>query len=90
MPDEVITIDDTDYMVIDEHSDEIECYDRVFRTHAFDKREVNFEKKTVCCFEHDMDSSPYPSGECPYCEMERHRDAMREHEMTRNPEVEPW
>jgi hypothetical protein len=44
----------------------------------------------VCCTVHEVRSSPYPSGECPYCEMERDRQAQIEHEMTRDPRVEPW
>ncbi|AGM11595.1 hypothetical protein M199_gp071 [Halogranum tailed virus 1] len=44
----------------------------------------------VCCTIHELRKSPYPSGECPYCEMERDRQAQMMHEMTRDPTVEPW
>lgn len=44
----------------------------------------------VCCARHELRESPYPSGECPYCEEERNIQAQRVHEMTRDPRVEPW
>ncbi len=44
----------------------------------------------LCCTLHELRSSPYPSGECPYCEEERRIEAERQHMMTRDPQVEPW
>ena len=44
----------------------------------------------VCCVRHEVRRSPYPSGECPICEQEQHRRDMIQHEMTRDPQVEPW
>lgn len=51
-----------------------------------------FVKKSpdVCCREHEVRKSPYPSDECPYCEEERNIRAQREHMITRDPMVEPW
>lgn len=44
----------------------------------------------VCCLKHEIRESPYPSGTCPYCEMERSRQAQIQHQMTRDPTLEPW
>ena len=44
----------------------------------------------VCCTQHELRSSPYPSGECPYCEEERRIQAERQHMMTRDPTMEPY
>lgn len=44
----------------------------------------------VCCAQHEVRESPYHSGECPMCEMERDRRAQMRHEMTRDPRVEPY
>jgi hypothetical protein len=44
----------------------------------------------VCCTQHEVRNSPYPSGECPYCEQERDRRAQIQHMATRDPQVEPW
>lgn len=44
----------------------------------------------VACAQHELRESPYPTGECPMCEMERDRRAQIQHEMTRDPRVEPW
>ena len=44
----------------------------------------------VCCLQHEIRNSPYPSGECPYCEEERRIRAERQHQMTRDPMVEPY
>lgn len=44
----------------------------------------------VCCARHEVRRSPYSTGECPICEQERHRQDMIQHEMTRDPQVEPW
>jgi hypothetical protein len=44
----------------------------------------------VCCVRHEVRDSPYPSGQCPYCERERDRRAQRQHEMTRDPTLEPY
>lgn len=44
----------------------------------------------VCCTVHELRDSPYPTGECPYCEQEQRRRDMIEHERTRDPQVEPW
>lgn len=44
----------------------------------------------VCCLIHELRESPYPSGECPYCEEERNIRAQRQHQMTRDPTMEPW
>jgi len=48
------------------------------------------QEPEVCCTVHEVRSSPYPSGECPYCEQERDRQAQIQHKMTRDPQVEPW
>lgn len=44
----------------------------------------------VCCTEHEVRSSPYSTGECPYCEQERDRRAQQMHQMTRDPTLEPY
>jgi len=44
----------------------------------------------VCCKIHELRESPYPSGECPYCEEERRIQAERQHQMTRDPTLEPY
>lgn len=44
----------------------------------------------VCCTRHELRRSPYPSGECPYCEEERNRQAQIQHQATRDPMVEQW
>ena len=48
------------------------------------------DEADICCAKHEVRESPYPSGGCPYCEQEQHRRDMIEHEMTRDPQVEPW
>ena len=44
------------------------------------------------CMVHEVDySGIYPEdNHCPYCREERHVEEMRQHEMTRDPQVEPW
>ena len=42
------------------------------------------------CARHDIDALPSGYDRCPYCERERHREALIEHEMTRDPTLEPW
>jgi hypothetical protein len=44
----------------------------------------------VCCTVHEVRESPYPSGMCPYCQQERDRQAQIQHEMTRDPTLEPY
>jgi hypothetical protein len=44
----------------------------------------------VCCAQHEVRDSPYPSGTCPRCEQEAQRRAERQHMMTRDPTLEPY
>lgn len=44
----------------------------------------------VCCAQHEVMESPYPSGVCPYCERESRRRAERQHMLTRDPTLEPY
>jgi|APHM01.1.fsa_nt_gi hypothetical protein len=42
------------------------------------------------CDRHEIDTLPSGYDRCPMCEQERERRAQIRHEMTRDPQVEPY
>lgn len=90
MADTIVTIDGVRYQLIEEDTVEVKVMDQNGSVHNIHKNDRHIEREEMCCFRHGVVESPYRSGECPMCEEEQHVQAMREHEMTRDPTMEPW